>query len=440
MNSKSKIVFSMLALALLYSIGFAASAQSDIVDRAAFRRPTQEILELEGELRSAVESRKALGLNADPAYVEALRGSPEDAGTARFGLPLTAGELAEVEARYTFAAATREKVLPFVEKLPTFAGAYFDHQASGELVILLTAADQVVLNEIQALAPEGRPTRVEIVQYTQAQLRAAVPKTWEVWKATGAPEAYAISVDTPANAIRIDVAPENLETAEKFVDEVSTAVGVPVFIGIRERSEETICVTRNNCHSPMKAGIVIRKGSTTSSSLCTMAFHIQVGTDEQFVTAGHCGYSGSNNWYHQGYGLIGSEQNTQYYGGGRDIMTVQISDSQDSSMVYNRTTEISAAWLPYVGEGVCTARGVGSPAWVCGTIQDDFTSWTGTACSCTVYGADDSMAWGTGGDSGSPIVDSIFQNTAVGVHNTSVGQFAIVADALIEWGYWMREP
>lgn len=297
MKSQTKFILSVFALVFLFGIGMATYAQARIVDRAAFRRPTQEILELEGDFRSWVETRMALGLNADPTYVEALKGSSEDVGTARFGFPLTAEELVEVEARFTFAAATRTKLLPYVEKLPTFAGAYFDHQARGELVILLTAADETVLNEIQTLAPDGRPARVEIVQYTQAQLRDAIPKAWEAWKNAGAPEAYAISVDTPANAIRVDVAPENLETAEKFVEEVSVAIGVPVFIGIGERPEESACTNRENCYSPMRAGIVIRRGST-SEKICTMAFHVQVGTDEQFVTAGHCGYSGSNSWYH----------------------------------------------------------------------------------------------------------------------------------------------
>lgn len=259
MKPDSKFVLSVVVLILLFGIGLAASAQSGIVDRAAFRRPTQKILELEGDLRGAVETRNALGLRADPEYVSALQGSPEDVGTARFGIPLTVEELEEVEARFTFAAATREALLPFVEKLPTFGGAYFNHQARGELVILLTAADEAALDEIRALAPEGRPTRVEFVQYTQAQLRAAVPKAWEAWKAVGAPAAHAIAVDTPANAIRIDVNPANLEEAEKFVDGVSAALGVPVFIGIGERPQEEVCTNRDNCYSPMKAGIVIRK-------------------------------------------------------------------------------------------------------------------------------------------------------------------------------------
>lgn len=72
-------------------------------------------------------------------------------------------------------------------------------------------------------------------------------------------------------------------------------------------------------------------------------------------------------------------------------------------------------------------------------IQDEFQSWFASGCSCTVYGARSSIAF-VGGDSGSPIVDSIFQDTAVGVAATTDGRFAILADALLEWGYWLREP
>jgi len=332
--------------------------------------------------------------------------------------------------------------LPFVENLPTFAGAYFDHQARGELVILLTAADEALLENVRSLAPEGRPTRVEFVQYTQAQLREAVPEAWEAWKAAGAPEAYAISVDTPANAIRVDVDPANFEEAEKFVDRVSAAIGEPVFIGIGERPKESACTDRDHCTNPMRAGIVIRKGSVTSNTKCTitMGFHIQVGTDEQFVTAGHCGYSGSNNWYHQGYGFVGSELNTQYgNNNGRDIMSIQIPDTQDSSILYSGTEEVNGTWDPYVGEGLCASRGVSSPPWKCGVVQDDYLIWSGGACNCTNSGGDSSITF-VSGDSGSPIVDAYDQYIAVGIANDSQGFFARVDDALADWGYTIRQP
>lgn len=66
-----------------------------------------------------------------------------------------------MEARFTFAASTREKLLPFVENLPGVAGDYFDHQAGGELVILLTTADKAPPEKIRWLASERGPTRVE---------------------------------------------------------------------------------------------------------------------------------------------------------------------------------------------------------------------------------------------------------------------------------------
>ena len=39
-----------------------------------------------------------------------------------------------------------------------------------------------------------------------------------------------------------------------------------------------------------------------------------------------------------------------------------------------------------------------------------------------------------------PIVDSIFQERAVGIAATAGGGFAILEDALLAWGYWLREP
>ena len=160
---------------------------------------------------------------------------------------------------------------------------------------------------------------------------------------------------------------------------------------------------------------------------------------EQLVTSGHCGYEGSNNWYHQGFGFIGSETNTQYYGGGIDIMSVQMPDSQDSSLVYGRTQQITAVWLPYDGEGVCSARGVSATSWTCGVVQDWSTSWTGDRCNCTLYGADSTLSFIVG-DSGSPIVDSVSQNRAVGIAATAQGHFAILTDALLTWGYSLRTP
>lgn len=425
---------------ILLSLALTASSleTTSIEDRAGFRRPTAEMLELEGEIRTAVETRASLGLSADLETVMSLQGSPEDVGSAEYGIPLTAAETAEVTARFAFAAAAHEALGPFVENLPTFAGVFFNHQAGGELVILLTTADETVEAEIRSLAPLERPTRIEIVEYSQAQLREALPLIRETWIGAGGPEIYALAVDTPANAVRVDVDVSNLEAAEKLAREVGASVNLPVFVALGERPIETACTNRENCTSPMKGGIVIRKGSTTGVR-CTMGFHIQAGSDERFVTAGHCGYSGSNNWYHVGWGLVGSELDTQYYSGGRDIMTVQISDSQDSSLLYSsQSIAVTTTWDPWTGEGVCASLGVSSSSWVCGTISDDYLSWTGASCSCTVYGGKSTVTT-VSGDSGSPYVDANYRYVAIGIHNASGGYFAIVDDALAAWGHTVRQ-
>lgn len=87
---------------------------------------------------------------------------------------MTQTELDEMQERWDFASATRDTVLPFVRELPTFAGAYYDHSSNGDLIILLTAAEADVRNEISSLAPAGRETRVEIVDYTQLELRESI--------------------------------------------------------------------------------------------------------------------------------------------------------------------------------------------------------------------------------------------------------------------------
>ncbi len=452
-----------------------------INDRAAHRRVTAEMLMLPDELQADVQTRAALGLNADPEYVASLRESMQDGaaqdgaaqdgedeveaaqagGTNRYGFPLTAEEAAEVAERFAFASATREDVLPYAESLPTFAGAFYDHQADGELVILLTEASDEVLAEISTLAPapssesstdDGsveaaaaapyRATRVEVVQHTQEQLRAALPQVWEEWKAIGGPELYGVAVDTPANAVRIDVDPTQLEVARAFAPRLGETLAVPVFFDVGERPEDDACSSRTNCTNPMRAGTVIRQGSTGGGG-CTMGFHTQVGSDERFVTAGHCGYSGSNNWFHAGYtgnggcgtGCIGSELITQYYNNGRDIMVVQMPDDQDSSYLYAIGTPVTQTRDPSVGQGICAARGFSSVGWKCGVVENAYTSWTSPTCNCIIYGGDSNLARVTG-DSGSPIVDADELHVAIGIHNTSTGGFAIFNDT----GYQLRSP
>ncbi len=434
----SFLIFGMLATIMLLVLTVSPTHSQEnlppINDRAGFRRPTAEILELEGQLRGDVETRMSLGLTADVAYVQNLRGSAEDVGSEKFNIPMTQVEYAEMQERWDFATATHDTIIPYVRELPTFGGAYYDHSSNGDLIILLTDVNDEIREKIVSITPKGRNTRVEIVDYTQSELREAVKMVWDVWPKVGGPEIYVVAVDVPANAVRVEVDVANLETAEKLVNEVSSVVGVPTFATVGEKATVATCSNRENCSSPMKGGIVIRKGGY-SGARCTMGFHVYSGSNIQFVTAGHCGYSGSNYWYHQGYGYVGSEQTTLYGNNGIDIMRVYISNSQASDYLYGSASTISTADWPTTGMWVCASLGV-TNYWSCGTVSDNYTSWTDTTCNCTSYGGDTTHSI-IKGDSGSPLVNGNLPYSAIGIMNTTSGKFAIVRDALSSWGWWV---
>lgn len=430
-------IFGLLAIIMLLTLtvtpSYSQESLPEINDRAQFRRPTVEVLQLEGQLRSDIETRMSLGLNTDIAYVQDLRGSAEDVGSERFNVPMTQAEYEEMQARWDFASATRTTILPYVRELATFGGAYYDHSSNGDLVILLTAIDDKTRNEVDALAPKGRDTHIILVDYTQDELREAISVVWDLWANANGPEVYGLAVDVPANAIRIEVGLSDLDKAEKVIGELSSTIGVPMFATVGEKPVETACNSRDDCHSPMKAGIVIRKGSTNGLR-CTMGFQIASGSDVQFITAGHCGYSGSNYWYHQGKGYVGSEQATLYSNNGIDVMRVQMSNSQASDSLYDSAASINVVDWPTTGLWVCASLGR-SDSWSCGTVSDNYTSWTGASCSCTIYGGDTTIS-SQGGDSGSPIVDGNLPYSAIGIINAASGEFAIMKDILFDWSSW----
>lgn len=86
-------IFVLLAIFMLLGLIvtpiYSQENLTQINDRADFRRPTVEVLQLEGQVRSDVETRMSLGLNADVAYVQNLRGSAEDVGSEKFNIPMT---------------------------------------------------------------------------------------------------------------------------------------------------------------------------------------------------------------------------------------------------------------------------------------------------------------------------------------------------------------
>ena len=378
--------------------------------------------------------RAEFGLAADPRLVAALIESARDVGTVRWGIPMTNEEERSVDlaGRMRFADAVDMRVLPYLRKLGSYGGVYYDQVTGGGLTILLTARDRAVDAEITRRMPRGGPGwRIATVAHTEAELMAASMRARATWDrlATGV-DAISFGLDTRGNGLFVSVAPPELSRATARVGALAATLGVPVRANVGHAEAPTHCSTRDHCHAPMKAGINIYKGSTSGSG-CTMGFHIVRSGDEQFVTAGHCGYDGSNVWYHPAIAnAIGSEVQTLYVNGGQDIMRVTMaSDSEASDDIYNDGNDIVGSGSPSAGETLCASLGKGSNTVKCGTVNSTWVSYSFTTHgSYTIWGGD--MSYTTvGGDSGSPVYRRLPGGTgdsarAIGVNSSTGGKFA----------------
>jgi hypothetical protein len=420
-------------------LGLAVAASVKAADPA-----TETLL---SEVVRAMEERANLGLQADEATVSSLLGSDRDVGTPRWGIPMTVAEEAQIDpiGRMRYADDVDNGVLAYARSLPTFAGAYIDQQRLGRLVILLTAADPELEAKLRSLAPaDGPDINVQYVPTSFVQLHDAYDRVWTVWPLHSADALYSVAIDERRNQflLRSDVA--EAPARGDLATAIGESLGVDVAVIHAGPPVELVCNHPDNCYNPMKAGTRIRKGST-GGTICTMGFHIikPSNGDRELLTAGHCGYSGSNNWYHTYYGFVGAEEATQYYEGGRDVMRVEIPNSQISNDIYEWAADVEGSGNPIAGEFICTRLGK-TNAGDCGNVEFASTSWgpSGTACGCKLYGASAvGLGLATTGDSGSPIFRNPYTDAAIGVGILNIGLdsgsvgFARLRDSLEFWGF-----
>jgi hypothetical protein len=325
------------------------------------------------------------------------------------------------------------RVADVARSLPNFAGIYFDSARDGRAVVLLTALRESDESKLTAVAPAGG-IDIDVVPHSYAELQGAVDSTVANWSAI-APNShlYAVALDTKDNGIDIYVPWDEVAVARTRGLEKS--VGVPVRVFGSDPPKELNCPDRDHCTYPEKAGIRIHR----SGAGCTMAFHVRYGADEQFVTAGHCGYGHMNlSWYHTGLNYAMVPQSNAMYGG-IDIMRVNLLDSQASSRIYGESAPVKGWWWPvdwmydYVSAGY-------SDRIVRNVITSTYVSWYSGTCGCWVHGAQStSTPGGSGGDSGSPVYawDGSSGNYALGVADANIGgydQFALIGDAISYWG------
>lgn len=426
----SRVVASIVG-AIMLVVSFAFAKPPGVTVAASYQAP-------DSELASVIERRAALGLSTERNGLESLIGTAKDVGSEAWGLPMTAAEAARVDfpGRMAFAYTVGEQVLPKVSSLPTFAAAYFDAAGNGELVVALTAIDTETIAGIRSLMPTGsRGLRIVQRAVTDAALRDAMGPASNLWvQLIPGVRLNATELDTVDGRLKFLVDYSDVEVAARRFSDLASAFNVPMILVGAEPPMDTACTSRDNCVSPMKAGVRLYKGVIDSHNECTMAFRVWLNNlDQQFLTAGHCGYSGSNNWLHPGLPgnhIVGTDQATLYGPEGYDIMRIQMPDTQAGSGIYADARLVRGAAYPTSGMPVCTSRGY-TNAFNCGTVTSASARWFSDTASYYVWGGDTDLP-AQGGDSGSPIYfrSNVSDAYAVGTLANTFGNFAFVNDAL----------
>lgn len=420
-------------------MGAAAAVGTLMLLAGAFLPPARTVAaEPDSRVIAIIAERAAFGLDASLEVVSSLLAGSEDVGTATFGIAMTAEEMAELDlaGRMAFSNTMHAAIEGVVDGSPSFAGTFVDQTQDGSITVLVANGDTGLAARLDDLVPGdgSRTMHIRHVKYSLATLSRAMVDTRDRWaEITPEVELVSVAVDTRANGLRVAVHEGDIAAAVMVQADLEARVGVPVAFESAAPSLDEVCTSRDNCYTPMKAGSRIRHGGV-NGSICGMGFHIRLGSgDEQLLTAGHCGYTGSLSWYHYGYGLVGSVQASYYVYGGIDLQRIQMPDPQASDDLFGGPSNIVGSRYPSQGEAVCASLSM-TQTIDCGTIRDAYKSWTSSTCGCPVYGADHDSISTQPGDSGSPIYVGTSSAVAVGIHNTGAGEFARVQDAFPAWG------
>lgn len=386
------------------------------------------------EVRAASQIRALFGLPDDLDEVRNLLTGGDDVGTLDWGVAMTKSEADEIDIgdRVRFLDSLEEDILPYVRKLPEFGGVWQDQRHNGRLVVMVTSDAENIREQIDERMPgSSRGVIVRTVDHDYAELDRAFRRAMERWNEVApAIPATAVGIDVAANGLVLKVGPKDLGDARRKADDLAERLGVPVEVRAEDAGQDLACDDRAHC-TPMRGGVQIRKGSTSSSApRCTLGFFVTVSassTPTQALTAGHCGYTSPSTWYHPGLSgdhKIGTERGTLYAYWGIDAMRVAVDDGDSvmSRIIYGYTspTNVYSPVYPVQGETLCMSMGnsntkacgavdLGQTSWisetpspdymVVGAALDTFSTYEPAPCAL----ADDGTATPCPGDSGSPL-------------------------------------
>lgn len=408
-------------IATLVALAIAVNGDAD-AQPAEPGPPTKEVIS-SSPLTPEQLARDTFGLSTDIAVIDQRTSS---ASIERFGMRLSPAEHQHVEQWLAFEETVVEDIAPKLEQLDQYHGLYFDRGNDISLVVVAAPGGVGNVAKDGALEPLGERVTVVTRDYTYEQAQTWVRTITEAWNRDNRlPAMNSVSLST--DWTRLEISTPEPVTAEQAAVVESLAADLPgtpnIDWTVDPPDQDNACTSRTNCTWPMRAGIKI--------TACTMGFHVRVGSDEQFLTSGHCQGGGTDTYSHPGWGIVGTTT-SNFLLQGYDVQRVQMSDGQASNRIYGWSSaqNITGHRYPTPGETICSSLGARNDT-RCGYVASTSTSWTSTTCNCTVYGADHNNIPSGGGDSGSPL----FRNgSAIGVHATTWGRFALVSDAMWLWG------
>lgn len=397
------------------------------------------------DLQSAVENRAALGLRADRPYVAQLLSTDSNVGLDLWGIPMTAGEEAAIDlpARMAFADRVDQSVIPFLRSKDGYAGAYIDQAGGGRLIVRMTHGAAGLNSRLaELLGPDSLGFDVRSADHSSDELDRAMSLAPDVWRELGLNfDFVGIGLDFEMNGIVVKVEASNATAAEGVRGDLEDRLGVRILIQESDLDRDTHCtLDRDHCHGPMAAGISIYEDVVDGHPIDgTMGFHIRIGTNEHFVTAGHIDYCcGSNVYIHPPVGNVGSRIGTLYVPNGQDIMYVAMADAQASDNIFDCCGDVIGIGSPIQNETLCISLGE-SDAVKCAIVTNPDLWYVSNTPDpdWIVRGAD--LATATiPGDSGSPVYRPIAGGTgdsarAIGVNTTEFASFAKLSTSLDDW-------
>lgn len=416
-NKQTRRTLGMTALFAIIAVLASTVAWMSASGEEGLGPSREEVLEVT-TLASLSAGRSDLGF--DSGSVDSLLNNfPARRGLLETGFLLSAHERAKLDARVELGKSMMG-ALSRADGAEGFGGARLEHTGNGVFHVYYTPDSEgaAVKADFQSAAPTGTSVQFHVVADSKKELVAQRDRLWTELEDSdiGPGGLHAIGIDIKNNRLVVEldsaISEAERDSSHGLASRLHTLLkDVSYTIIYTELGFDSDCGDfPDDCVSPMMGGIAIKKGST-SGPACSLGFMVKDGSDTQALTAGHCGWSGSTDWYHDGYGSsrFGYEiDDDAYFDFGRDGMLVQMPESQGSNDIaycvgrwgcvqitgYLKVSDLYEGMpLNVLGQ----ASGHRS-----GTIHDIGYSWWSDTCECPQYGIAATYS-SVDGDSGGPV-------------------------------------